>query len=140
VQSSLPWEAHAVASSKFIAGLIGPVLMVLGLSMLLNRGTFRTIVEQFAQSYALIFLAGLLALVAGLAVIRTHNIWTRDWRVIVTIFGWLAVVGGLLRILFPGEIAVIAISISDNQWILTIAALIPLGLGAFLFIMAYGEG
>ncbi len=38
---------------------------------------------------------------AGLAIVLTHNIWTADWRVLITIFGWLNVIGGALRLFAP---------------------------------------
>ena len=34
---------------------------------------------------------------AGLAIVLVHNVWTFDWRVIITILGWLAVLGGIFR-------------------------------------------
>jgi hypothetical protein len=88
-------------TSKYLARLIGPVAIAMGAYIVLNGAAFRVMVGQFLASYALIFLAGLLTLTAGLAIVLVHNIWTRDWRVIITIFGWLAVIGGALRIAFP---------------------------------------
>jgi hypothetical protein len=32
-----------------------------------------------------------LALLAGLAVVNAHNLWVLDWRLIVTILGWLLI-------------------------------------------------
>ena len=53
---------------------------------------------EFLESHALIFLAGLITLPAGLAIVLTHNVWTADWRVVITILGWLCVIGGIIRI------------------------------------------
>ena len=38
---------------------------------------------------------------AGLAIVLTHNVWVADWRVLITILGWLAAIGGAVRILAP---------------------------------------
>ena len=38
---------------------------------------------------------------AGLAIVLTHNIWAADWRVLITLFGWLNVIGGALRLFAP---------------------------------------
>ena len=35
-------------------------------------------------------------------VVVSHQIWTGDWRIIITILGWLLLIKGILRILFPG--------------------------------------
>jgi hypothetical protein len=89
------------ATSRTLARLIGPVALAMGAYILFNAAIFRVMVGQFLASYALIFLAGLLTLTAGLAIVLAHNVWTRDWRVIITVLGWLAVIGGVLRIVFP---------------------------------------
>jgi len=48
-----------------------------------------------------VFLNGMILFIVGLVVARFHNIWTRDWRLIVTLFGWLLVIAGFLRMTFP---------------------------------------
>jgi hypothetical protein len=45
-------------TSTFLAQLIGPVLLVMGVGMVANRQGFRTMAEEFLASRALIFLAG----------------------------------------------------------------------------------
>ena len=47
----------------------------------------------------LIYFTGILTLAAGLAILNVHHLWTRDWRVLITIFGWLFLIGGIFRIL-----------------------------------------
>ena len=52
----------------------------------------------------MIFITGVLALIAGLAIVNAHNLWVPDWRVVVTVLGWLSVVGILFRALdSPGD-------------------------------------
>jgi energy-converting hydrogenase Eha subunit C len=36
--------------------------------------------------------------VAGLAIVRVHNVWARDWTVLITLSGWSLLVLGLVRI------------------------------------------
>jgi len=100
-----------MSSSKLIAGLIGPLILAIGAALLLNSGMFTAMVSQLAQNYGVVFLAGVMGLVGGLAILRFHNIWSADWRVLITIFGWLSVIGGLGRMLMPNEAATIAQSI-----------------------------
>ena len=92
-----------MAPTKLIAGLIGPVMAAMGIAMLLNRQAFPEMVSQFAQNYAIIFLSGALSLLAGIAIVRVHNVWTGGWPVIVTMLGWLAIVGGLARMWCPQQ-------------------------------------
>jgi len=81
-------------TSKFLARLMGPFMVAIGAGLLVNGDVLQAMAAEFLKSPALIFLSGLLTLTAGLAIVNTHNVWTTDWRVIVTIFGWLGVIGG----------------------------------------------
>ena len=97
-----------------IAGLIGPTLVAIAAGMLLNLGSFPALAEQISRDPGLIFLSGILLFVAGVAMVRTHNIWVGGWPVVVTVLGWLAVLSGLLRMLFPIQLAAIAAEVGRN--------------------------
>jgi hypothetical protein len=88
-------------ASRFIAKLTGPVLLAMGAGMLLNGAIFHPMTEEFLASYAFIYLSGLLVLPLGIAVLLVHNVWAPDWRVIITLLGWLAMIGGVFRIVYP---------------------------------------
>jgi hypothetical protein len=53
----------------FLAKLIGPVLITIGLGVLLNRGAYQAVAEEVAKSRTLLFVTGALNLVAGLAIV-----------------------------------------------------------------------
>lgn len=55
-----------------------------------------------AQIPPVVYLSGVLMFVAGLAIVRSHNLWTRDWRVLVTLSGWFFLLLGLLRMFAAG--------------------------------------
>ena len=88
-------------TSIFLARLIGPVFAAVGVGLLINFSVFQAITAEFLRSYALIYISGVLVLLAGLSIANLHNVWTRDWRVILTVLGWLMVIGGIMRIVFP---------------------------------------
>jgi hypothetical protein len=44
-----------------------------------------------------VYLSGVLTFVAGLAVVRAHNVWARNWTVLITLCGWFSLALGLLR-------------------------------------------
>src|SRR6266581_1815345 len=66
-----------MTTSKTIAGLIGPTLVAIAASMLLNIGSFPALAEQVSRDPALIFVSGIL-----LFVLRVHNRWTNGWPVL----------------------------------------------------------
>lgn len=125
--------------SKLIAGLIGPVLAAVGFAMLANQARFSMIVGQLGQDPGLIFLSGILSLLGGIAIVRVHNVWTGGWRVILTILGWLAIIGGLVRIWLPHLATPIAEAFAGSSSALMIGGLIVLVLGAFLTYASIGS-
>jgi hypothetical protein len=129
-----------MTTSKLIAGLLGPTLIANAAALLLNLAAWRTLAEQFARDTALIYVVGILVFVTGVAIVRSHNVWTGGWPVVVTIFGWLAILGGLARMLFPMQLAEIAARVIQVPGVLPIAAVAQLLLGAFFSFKAYRSG
>jgi hypothetical protein len=90
-----------VNTSIFLAKLIGPFALALGLGVLVNRAHARTVLDEFIRSRALMLLAGMISMPAGLAIVLTHNVWAADWRVLITVIGWLAAITGAFRLIAP---------------------------------------
>jgi hypothetical protein len=87
-------------TSLFLARLIGPMLLVIGAGVLLNRENFRAMARELVASREQMFIIGVLTLLGGLAIVNTHNVWS-GWPTIITVFGWIFAIGGALRILLP---------------------------------------
>jgi hypothetical protein len=124
-------------TSIFLAQLIGPGFLVIGLGMLINRDGYREMAQEFLKSRPLIYLAGLLAIGPGLAIVLVHNVWAADWRVIITIFGWLGTIGGAFRILFPRQVSELGNRVLASTNFMLIPAVVVLALGAILSFYGY---
>jgi hypothetical protein len=88
-----------MANSKRIAGLVGPTLV----AMLASEFPLVQPHLYDAQIPPVVYLSGVLMFVGGLAVVRAHNHWRRDWTVLVTLSGWFGVVLGLFRMFAAGQ-------------------------------------
>ena len=88
----------------------------------------------------LIYLSGLLSMLGGLAVINAHPSWSRDWRVVITIIGWLLLVGGIVRIVLPDIMVKLGSTLYGSPTALPIVAVISLVLGGFLSFKGYWTG
>lgn len=126
--------------SIYLAKLIGPVSVAIGVGMLLNAPIFRILAEQFLSSYALIFIAGLLTLTTGIALVLAHNVWVGDWRLIITLIGWLSVIGGTFRIVAPNLVVRIGDAVIGHAGELFIfAGFAVLVLGCVLSYFGYAD-
>ena len=115
-----------MTDSRQLAGLIGPAMVAIGVTEAIN-------IDAFANQIApVVYLNGAILFVTGLAVVRAHNLWTWRWPVIITLTGWVAMIGGLWRMAAPG-----APQAAENG--LTYAVLAAIGaIGVILSVKAYG--
>ncbi len=124
-------------TSIFLAKLLGPVMTVVGLAVLLNGRAFHSIAEDFIANRALLFLSGLLIMPAGLAIVLTHNVWTADWRGLITLFGWLSAIGGAIRLLAPQYVVQGARAMLKQPTMLPVAGAIWIAAGLILCFFGY---
>jgi len=116
-----------VTYSKQLAALIGPTMIAIGATEAANMDAFAN------QAAPVVYLNGAILFVAGLAIVRTHNVWTWRWPAIITLSGWVALVGGVWRMAAPN-----APQAPDN--LLTYAVLAAIAaIGVLLSVIAYGE-
>ncbi len=121
----------------FIARLIGPLFVVLGVGILVNQSVYTDMIRQAVLIPVVIYLTGLLAFTAGVAMLNAYHAWTADWRIIVTILGWIMVIAGIVRIVLPAVSAVAAIALYSGSTAVPIVAVIVLVVGAFLSYQGY---
>lgn len=87
--------------SIWIARLLGPIILLLAISMVARPAALLALSRQFLTDKPLILISGILATLAGLLIVNVHNVWYWGWPVIITLFGWALLIGGAVRILSP---------------------------------------
>jgi hypothetical protein len=121
--------------SRNIAALMGPALVAFSAATLIQRDQLPAMLDEIERGPTLILIAGLATFVLGLAVVRFHNVW-KGWPVLVTIFGWLMIAGGLLRMFAGRQLVAFA-----RPWIggpIVLIEIAVFGLvGLFLTVMAF---
>ena len=60
----------------FIARLIGPAFVAVGLGVLANGPFYTALILEAVHSPTLIYFSGLMALVPGLAILNVHRSWS----------------------------------------------------------------
>lgn len=121
-----------MTASVFLAWLIGPVWLLVGLSVLLNPGFYKDMISEFFEDRLMYLFSGIMSLVAGIAIVLVHNIWATDWRVVITIVGWAGVIKGAVRILLPMGANKSLVSVFDNPVVLRVSGLVIAAIGAWL--------
>ena len=87
--------------SIIIAKIIGIVYLSFGLGIIFSNRYYKKEIINLYDNASNILFIGILALVIGLLIISYNNIWEWNWRVLITIYGWLALIEGILVLIFP---------------------------------------
>jgi hypothetical protein len=126
-------------TSIFLAKLMGPILLVAGIAMLVNRKELDALAQELLRSRALLFLLGLIDLAIGLAIVLTHNVWVADWRLIITLLGWLLIVRGAVRVLIPDQVKGLGAKLLKNANAVTGSLAVTIALGLVLSYFGYAR-
>jgi len=129
-----------MSTSIFLARLIGPVMTLVGVSLLVNEAAFRKMALEFLRNPALIFFSGMIMMSAGLVVVLTHNVWVLDWHVIITLLGWVTVISGAARVFAPQRATKVGKKFLIYKDFTTAAAAIWLVVGAVLCYFGFRSG
>ncbi len=127
-----------MSNSIFIAKLMGPIMLVAGFAYLLNIDRLKAMGREIMESPALLLVVGFMTLLLGLVLVNTHNIWVADWPVIITVFGWLSLISGIMRTTFPAQVVSIGNTMINNNLLLRSVSVIQIALGAYLCWEGYG--
>ncbi len=86
--------------TQFIGRLLGLYCLIVSLVMATHKQNLIGIENTLVHNPALLYILGILTLVAGLAIVLGHNVWSGGaLRVTVTALGWVALAKGVLLML-----------------------------------------
>jgi len=126
-----------MTSSTYLALIMGAYISAVSIPLIWNQKRLVGVMYELIDSPPLVFLTGILALISGISIIAFHNIWTVDWRVIITIIGWLAAIEGALMIIAPDPLVRFSKYILSKYALLLFAGFIYFGFGIFLLFRAF---
>ena len=123
-----------MGTSKRIAALVGPTIVAMVIS------EFPLVQPHLydAQIPPVVYLSGILMFVGGLAIVRAHNRWARDWTVLVTLSGWFFLALGLFRMFAAGLYQRGSTQTSPTLFMMLEGVLVVLGL--IMTFQAYRRG
>lgn len=114
--------------SMFLAKAVGLFFLLVSAAMLFHHNYWKKALVEVAHNAATMAISGAIWLVLGLLVVLTHNVWSSDWHVIVTLFGWLMLFQGVGRLFYPESFARGIKSMMDSgkflvvNWIVLLAS------------------
>lgn len=122
-----------MTNSKQIAALVGPTMV----AMLVAEFPLVQPHLYDEQIPPVVYLSGVLMFVAGLAIVRAHNIWVRNWTVLVTLSGWFVLLLGLVRMFAASQYR--QATASTSSWVLVLLEACLLIVALFITFKAFSR-
>jgi hypothetical protein len=122
-----------------LAKAFGVYIILVSLVGLFDPARWAAIVADLQRSPALTYIAGITTFALGLALLIVHPFWTDPLAIIITVFGWVALLEGVILTAAPDGFlklgaALVASPRRARAWavigLVTGAALLGLGLMA----------
>ena len=76
-------------------------MLALGVGIATGKLNLGKILSDIKGSQGLTLAMGFITLVIGALLVNAHNIWVKDWTVLITIISWGILIKGFLLIAYP---------------------------------------
>lgn len=87
--------------SIFLAKALGLYLLIMAIMMFAKEKKVKVIAKEMCSDPGMMYLSGCITLMIGILLIIVHNIWSADWRILITLLAWIIFIKGVIRTLFP---------------------------------------
>lgn len=125
--------------SYLLARVLGITLIVIFSAILINQKFYHGLWQDVSRHPISLVLSGLIILICGLLVINVHNVWTSFWQSLITFLGWVFVIGGIFRIIFPQFILQISERMMERKLAINIMSAIMLIIGIYLTVVGFSS-
>ena len=118
--------------SIFLSRVFGLYLIIMCLAVLFRFKMFRAVYDEMVSSKGHVIFSGFLSLIIGILVVVSHSVFVWDWRLLITLLGYLTLIKGIWLLFFPESALKFKRSIMGNQSLYRIIVVIFLLIGIFL--------
>jgi hypothetical protein len=104
--------------SLFLAKLLGIYLLIIAVVAIANKRQVMIFIKDILSSPGLLAVLGIFNILLGLAIVIIHPIWEWNWRGLITLFGYLSIIKGIVRFGFPNLCRLDLKTFEKGYWII----------------------
>lgn len=123
--------------SIFLAKVFGLYLIIICVAVFSKRREIVQAISYTENNSFIVYITGAFLTLFGIVLINLHNIWTADYRGVITFLAWATLFKGLSRFYFGIRIFDIARSVFNSTWFSFVLALFLL-VGIWLTGIGFG--
>ncbi len=98
-----------------LASVIGPVLLVAGLSMVFYPKQYVKLIDEYAKNHFPMVFGAFLNIILGLLIVNAYNVWAWNLWLAITVIGWAMLLKGVFYFLAPASWIKAALGCSWNK-------------------------
>ncbi|MGD9108106.1 MAG: hypothetical protein PVI75_02940 [Gammaproteobacteria bacterium] len=118
--------------SIFLARVFGLYLVIMCLAVLFRTQYIQTAYDELVANKAHMLFGAVLSLIIGILIVVAHSVFVWDWRLLITLIGYLVLIKGIVLLFFPEHMIKLKSSIMSNRPVYYIIIIIFLLIGLFL--------
>ncbi|MEC7838459.1 MAG: hypothetical protein VX777_00305 [Chlamydiota bacterium] len=122
--------------SIFLAKVFGIYLIVSGLLYAFKHNTMRYVINDYFDNNAVVMLGGIMSLMIGILLMVSHSVWEPNWKIVITVFGYMTFFKGIMHLFFPSTASSWASKMTDGSYFVYIS-IVTLMLGIYLTYVGY---
>lgn len=92
-------------TSIYLARVIGLVSVISTVAIMIRYKHSLFLEAETLKYPSNIYQSGFVILLLGILIIVSHPVWALDWRLAITLVGWLLLLKGVGRIFFPDAVS-----------------------------------
>lgn len=123
-------------TTLFIAQIMGPIFLVVGLALMVDGGTrFKRLIAKMNADDPMMYFFGVAVMAVSIVIVLKHSGWSPFFPVgLITLFGWLGIAKGAILILSPKTLLDTSKSVTAYM---TQCGVLALAIGAYFCWFAY---
>lgn len=100
---TITWGEQHPVLAHYLARWLGIYITIMSLAVLFKTDMLKAVLQDLKTSPSLQFISGSLAILIGALIIAIHPTFEWGWSLFITLFGYLFLLRGILRIFFFRE-------------------------------------
>ena len=88
-------------AQTFVAQFWGWLTLTVALILFVRPKVLHDVKRLIVENRAFGLAYGLMSLILGITSVLLHNVWELNWHVVITMFGWLALLKGIIVLAWP---------------------------------------
>lgn len=81
--------------------VLGIIYLAVGLGMIINTKDYKKMISDFSENNSVKYISGVLALFVGYLLVTFFSSDSWNSTLVLTVIGWIAIVKGVLILIFP---------------------------------------